>query len=90
MTKWNNETTYSMSFDLKANEDALDFFKREMKKLEDTEKAVNARMKQLFDEYICVGGEKKDEAYNQIFKVFMIGYGHGWNDRLALDEQRTK
>lgn len=85
MSKWNDSKSFSMSFDMKADEAALDFFKREMKGLEDFEKAINARMKQLFDEYICVDGEEKGEAYNQILKVFMIGYGHGWNDRKEID-----
>ena len=38
----------------------------------------------LFDENIGVGGEKADEAYKQVLKVFMLGYGHGWNDRKEL------
>ena len=90
MAKWNDTKSYSMSFDLKADEATLDFFKREMQELEDFEKVINARIKQLFDEFISVGGEKKGEAYNLVLKVFMSGYGHGWNDRKTLDDQRIK
>lgn len=85
MRKWNDSKSFSMSFDMKADEATLDFFNRGMKELEDFEKVINARMKQLFDEYIRIDGEEKGEAYNQILKVFMIGYGHGWNDRKEID-----
>ena len=73
-----------MSFDIKADEKAVDFFNRTMKELKDFEKAINERMIQLFDENIGVGGEKADEAYKQVLQVFMLGYGHGWNDRKEL------
>ncbi len=84
MSDWNNQGGISMSFKLEADERAVDFFNRTMNELQDFESAINARMKQLFDENIGVGGEKADEAYNQVLKVFMLGYGHGWNDRKAL------
>ena len=77
LLKHNNEVYLT---DMKKDHD-----KEQMKELEDFEKVINARMKQLFDEYICVDGEEKGEAYNQILKVFMIGYGHGWNDRKEID-----
>jgi hypothetical protein len=84
MNDWTNKGNISMSFDIKADEKAVDFFNRTMKELKDFEKAINERMIQLFDENIGVGGEKADEAYKQVLKVFMLGYGHGWNDRKEL------
>jgi hypothetical protein len=84
MSDWDNKGSISMSFDIKADEKAVDFFNRTMKELKDFEKAINERMIQLFDENIGVGGEKADEAYKQVLKVFMLGYGHGWNDRKEL------
>lgn len=90
MSNWNCKRSFSMSFDLKADEETVDFFKRQMKELEDFEKVIKARMKQLFDENIGVGGEKAGEAYNQVLRVFMMGYGHGWNDRKAIDDERKK
>ena len=85
MSDWNNPKNISMSFKLEADEKTVDFFNRTMKELEDFEKAVNKRMIQLFDENINIGGEKADEeAYKQVLKVFMLGYGHGWNDCKTL------
>ena len=84
MSDWDNKGSISMSFDIKADEKAVDFFNRTMKELKDFEKAINERMIQLFDENIGVGGEKADEAYKQVLKVYMLGSGHGWNDRKEL------
>ena len=84
MSDWDNKGSISMSFDIKADEKAVDFFNRTMKELKDFEKAINERMIQLFDENIGVGGEKADESYKQVLKVFMLGYGHEWNDRKEL------
>lgn len=79
-----NKRSISMSFNIKADEKAVDFFNRTIKEFKDFEKAINERMIQLFDENIGVGGEKADEAYKKVLKVFMLGYGHGWNDRKEL------
>ena len=84
MSDWNDTKNLSMSFGLIPNETAVDFMNRVLGDLEDFEQAINARMKQLFDENICIGGEKSKEAYNQVLKIFMLGYGHGWNDYRAL------
>ena len=58
MSDWDNKGSISMSFDIKADEKAVDFFNRTMKELKDFEKAINERMIQLFDENIGVGGAR--------------------------------
>ena len=87
---WKNKSSHSMSFQLKADEDAVEFFNREMKELEDFENAIHARMKQLFDRLVSFGDSIKSEevkdAYKMCFKLFMLGYKYGWNDRKELDD----
>ena len=90
MSDWNDTKNLSMSFDLKSNEAAVDFFNRTINDIQDFEQAINARMKQLFDENIGIGGEKSKEAYNQVLKIFMLGYGFGWNDYKALVDKDKK
>lgn len=87
MSDWNDKKNYSMSFKMEADETMFNFLNRTIEELKDFEHVMNARIKQLFDENIGVGGEKKDDAYDQVLKVFMIGYGHGWNDRKALEDK---
>lgn len=90
MSNWNDTKILSMSFDLKQNEAAVDFFNRIISDVQDFEQAINDRMKQLFDENVVLGGEKSKEAYNQILKIFMLGYGHGWNDYKELSKADKK
>lgn len=85
MTDWFDPKYLSMSFGIEANESAVEFFERQIEDLRGFEAAINARMKQLFDENIVIGGEKSDKAYNQLLKIFMLGYGHGWNDRKCVE-----
>ena len=87
MAEWNDEKSVSMSFDVEADEAAVDSFKRLMKEFDDFEKAANVRTKQLFDKYIRIAGEKADEAYNQVLNVFRVGYMNGWNDRKEVDDK---
>ena len=90
MSDWNDTKNLSMSFGVKPNEEAMDYFNRIIDDFRGFEEAINARMKQLFDENISVGGELKDEVYNQVLKVFMLGYGHGWNDYKSLTDKTNK
>ena len=90
MEEWNDTKNLSMSFGLKPNEEAFSFFEELIGDLNDFEQAINARMKQLFDENISVGGELKDEVYNQVPKVFMLGYGFGWNDYKSLADKTNE
>ena len=87
---WNDPKSITMSFELKADDSAVEFFRREYDELKGFGDAVNARMKAIFDENIKVGDGIDEMAYNQILKVFMLGYGHGWNDRKALIDYMEK
>ena len=84
MTEWNNKKSMSFSFKVEPTEEAKAFFERIQKDLIEREEAFKKRIKQLFDEEIAVGGDKATEAYEQILKVFAIGYQHGWNDLYSL------
>lgn len=82
--EWNNSKYISMSFDLKVDEQTVDFFTRKINEIGNFEQVINARIKQLFDENIGVDVAEKGVSYHQVLMVFMLGYGHGWNDRKAL------
>lgn len=69
-----------MTFDLKVDEETQAFFKRMSEEHKAFEDAVRERIQQLFDEYVKLGGEKKDEAYVMIRNIFSVGYQLGWND----------
>lgn len=84
MTKWNDKKATTLTFSIEANEDAKVFFERMKKKLTEGEEAFKQRIKQLFDEEIGVGGVMADKAYEQVLRVFAIGYQHGWNDLCSL------
>lgn len=84
MTKWNNKKNTTLTFTIEANEDAKTFFERTQKELADCEEVFKQRIKQLFDEEIGVGGAMAGKAYEQVLRVFAIGYQHGWNDLCSL------
>ncbi len=88
MTKWNDHKSMSMSFKVEPTEESVAFFQRMTQELKEREDAFKERIKQLFDEEIGVGGDKADEAYNQILQVFAIGYQHGWNDLYSLHKDK--
>lgn len=79
----------SITFEVESNEETVAFFLRKMKGLKSVEDAINERVRQLFDEYIGVEGEKADEAYDQVLKVFMIGYRCGWSDHYNLFNEKS-
>ena len=84
MAEWNDTKNMSLTFGVKADENMKDFVDRMYRENVDREEAFKRRIKQLFDEYIEVGGEKKDEAYQQILSVFGCGYQNGWADFKSL------
>lgn len=90
MADWNNPKNVSMSFDVKADENAVDFFNRLKKEIGDFEKAIDERTRQLFDELVSEGVEEKDEGYLFARALFMLGYQHGWNDHFDLTLEADK
>lgn len=76
----------SMSFSFDAGESIVDFLNRQMKEHQDLEKAVKARIEQLFDKYSDMGENEKSKAYYQILSVFTLGYGLWWNDCKDMNE----
>ena len=74
------KTNWSITFDLKVDEETQAFFKRMKEEDKAFEDAVRERIQQLFDEYIQLDGRKKDEAYGIVRNIFSIGYQLGWND----------
>lgn len=84
---WKNK---SMSFDLKVDAKdgkILDFFKRFQDEHIAFEKAIEERIEYLFNAHVKVDGKEKDAAYQQLLKLFSIGYQCGWNDyKSTIDE----
>lgn len=81
----------SLSFDLKTDESILDFFERKTIQIgadDDVENLVSERMVKLFDEFIGIKKNVSKEERLQVVKVFMLGYGNGWNDRKELEDQK--
>lgn len=77
----------SISFDIPCDEKMMDFFKRMQEEHVETEKAIQRRIKQLFDEFIRVEDRTTEQkAYQQVMNVFSIGYQLGWNDRKAAED----
>ena len=58
--------------------------------MKDKEAAIRERIEQLFGEYIQIDGEKRDETYQQVLKVFAIGYQLGWNDQYSINTKGGK
>ena len=79
----------SISFDIPCDEKTMDFFNRMQEEHVEREKAIKARIKQLFDEFIGFKGDDAavKDAYNQVLQVFCVGYQLGWNDRKAVEEE---
>lgn len=88
MDNWKNK---SMSFGIttESNEKVLDFFKRFEKEHVTFEKAIAERIEHLFNNHVDVSGAEKDAAYQQLLKLFSIGYKLGWNDyKSIIDEKK--
>ena len=90
MSNWNDNIDTTLSFRMEVNEEGKAYFERMQKEMKDKETAIRERIEQLFGEYVMIGGEKKDEAYQELLKLFAIGYQLGWNDRHSLDEKEGK
>lgn len=90
MTKWNENIDTTLSFRMETNEEGKAYFDRMLREMKDKETAIRERIEQLFGEYIQIGGEKRDEAYQQVLKVFAIGYQLGWNDQYSINTKGGK
>jgi hypothetical protein len=87
MSYWNDNIDKTLSFKMEVNEEGKAYFERMLKEMKDKETAIRERIEQLFGEYVMIGGEKKDEAYQDLLQLFAIGYQLGWNDRHSLDKK---
>ena len=77
----------TISFDITCDENTMDFFKRMQEEHVETQKAIQQRIKQLLDEFVDVVDKTTEQkAYDQVLKIFSIGYQLGWNDRKAVEE----
>jgi hypothetical protein len=90
MSNWNDNIDTTLSFRMEVNEEGKAYFERMLKEMKDKETAIRERIEQLFGEYVMIGGEKKDEAYQDLLQLFAIGYQLGWNDRHSLDKKEDK
>ena len=85
---WKNP---SMSFDLAVDAESVP--KKLNKLIEDFdtfEAAIEERLKYLFKTHVTVSGPEKDAAYQQLLKLFSIGYQCGWNDyKSIIDETKA-
>ena len=90
MTKWNENIDTTLSFRMETNEEGKAYFDRMLREMKDKETAIRERIEQLFGEYVQIGGEKRDEAYQQVLKVFAIGYKLGWNDQYSINTKGGK
>ena len=84
MSKWNDNIDTTLSFRMEVNEEGKAYFDRMLKEMKDKETAIRERIEQLFGEYVTIDGEKKDEACQDLLKLFAIGYQLGWNDHYSL------
>lgn len=84
---WKNP---SMSFDLTVDaESVLKTFNKLMEDFGTFEAAIEERVKHLFKTHVTVSGPEKDAAYQQLLKLFSIGYQCGWNDyKSIIDEMK--
>ena len=90
MTKWNDNIDTTLSFRMDTNEEGKAYFDRMLREMKDKETAIRERIEQLFGEYVQIGGEKRDEAYQQVLQVFAIGYQLGWNDQFSISTKGGK
>lgn len=89
MSNWDNNLDTTLTFDMEVNEEGKAYFERMVKEMKDKEAAIRERIEQLFGEYVAIGGEKKDEAYQSLLKLFAIGYQLGWNDQHAISTRQS-
>lgn len=91
MSNWNDNIDTTLSFRMEVNEEGKAYFERMLKEMKDKENAIRERIEHLFGEYVIIGGgEKKDEAYQDLLRLFAIGYQLGWNDRHSLDALKVE
>lgn len=79
---WKNP---SMSFDLTVDAESVpETFNKLMEDFDTFEAAIEERIKHLFKTHVTVSGPEKDAAYQQLLKLFSIGYQCGWNDYKSI------
>ena len=85
---WKNP---SMSFNLKVDEKNVpETFNKLMEDFDTFEAAMEERIKHLFKTHVTVSGPEKDAAYQQLLKLFSIGYQCGWNDYKSIIDEIKK
>ena len=90
MSNWNDKIDTTLSFKMEVNEEGKAYFDRMLKEMKDKETAIRERIVRLFGEYVTIDGEKNHEAYQDLLKLFAIGYQLGWNDRHSLDRKDVR
>lgn len=90
MADWNNDNpnTWSMSFDLKPDKQAEEFFNSMMNDFKSNEEAINKRIEQLFDEFVPLSPKAPQDIREKLFEIFCSGYQLGWNDHQELAREK--
>ena len=83
---WKNKP---MSFNLKVDEGNVpEIFNKLMEDFDTFEAAIiEERIKHLLKTHVTVSGPEKDAAYQQLLKLFSIGYQCGWNDYKSIIDE---
>lgn len=79
--------SWSVTFQIEADEKTKDFFERMEKEHKELEIAARERIAQLFHEFVTLEGLAKI-AESKFFGLFSIGYQLGWNDCHVLCEEK--
>ena len=85
-----NENWKNPSISFNHTEDAesvIETFGKLMEDFDTFEAAMEERIKHLFKTHVTVSGPEKDAAYQQLLKLFSIGYQCGWNDYKSLSDE---
>ena len=92
MADWNNDNpnTLSMSFDLKPDRQAIEFFTNMMNDFKSNEEAIGKRIEQLFDEFFGGDSEEHREERELALRLFSLGYQLGWNDHYELMKEKEE
>lgn len=72
---------------MEPKEKLFDFFLRMDKEGIEKKDAMKIRVKQLFEEFVMVGGPEKDAAFDQLLALFDCGYRLGVADYAQASEK---
>ncbi len=81
--------SWSVTFQIEADEKMKDFFARMEREHKELEIAVRERIVQLFHEFVTLERPAKI-AENKFFDLFSIGYQLGWNDCHVVRKETKK